>query len=175
MLIFQHKDWDKELKAIGLDDFKILKVLGKGTFGKVYLARFKENNNLYAIKAIWKDVLIETQQIEATKLERDILMTISHPFLVGMDFVFQNDFRIYFVMPFIIGGELYKHLLRRKWFDEEITKFYAIEIALAIGHLHSKGIIHWDLKLENIMLDEEGNVKIIDFGLAKFLNTSEET
>ena len=92
-----------------------------------------------------------------------------------MEYVFQTPMRLYFVMPFIRGGELYKHFLTSKRFPEEVVKFYAYQIALAIGHLHSKDIIHRDLKLENILVDEEGYLKIIDFGLAKILKEDETT
>jgi len=90
-----------------------------------------------------------------------------------MDFVFQSDLRLYFVMTFVEGGELYKHFLHNKRFPEEVVKFYAIQICLAIGHLHDRDIVHRDLKLENILIDKEGYLKIIDFGLAKILKGDE--
>lgn len=161
--------------SITLDDFEILNILGKGAFGKVYLSRMKEDSKLYAIKTIRKDVVIETDQIEAVNLERDVLLNCKHPFLVGMEFVFQSDLRLYFVMPFVQGGELYKHFLTNKRFPEEVVKFYAIQIVLAIGHLHEQKIVHRDLKLENILIDNEGYLKIIDFGLAKILKEDETT
>lgn len=161
--------------TITLEDFEILSILGKGAFGKVYLTRMKENQKLYAIKTIRKDVVIETQQIDAVNLERDVLLNCDHPFLVGMEFVFQSELRLYFVMPFVQGGELYKHFLTNKRFPEEVVKFYSVQIAMAIGHLHSKGIIHRDLKLENILIDKDGYIKIIDFGLAKILQENETT
>jgi serine/threonine protein kinase len=76
-----------------------------------------------------------------------------HPFLVGMEFLFQNELRLYFVMPFIRGGELYKIYEQQKRFNEETVRFYAAQLAMAIGYLHSKGIVHRDLKLENILVD----------------------
>ena len=160
-------------KELTLESFKIITVLGKGTFGKVYLTELNEDGSLYAIKAIRKDVLIETEQVESTKLERDILLECDHPFLWGMDYVFQNDLRLYFVMPFIRGGELYKHFLKCKRFPESQVKFYAIQIVLALGYLHSKDICHRDMKLENILIDETGYIKLIDFGLARILKDSE--
>lgn len=163
----------KEESTINLEDFEIISILGKGAFGKVYLTKMKENGKMYAIKTIRKDIVIETDQIEAVNLERDILFNCNHPFLVGMDFVFQSDLRLYFVMPFIEGGELYKHFTNNKRFPEEVVKFYAVQIALAIGHLHDKNIAHRDLKLENILIDKEGYLKIIDFGLAKILKDDE--
>lgn len=87
-----------------------------------------------------------------------------------MEFVFQNDTRLYFVIEFLRGGELYKHFLKKRRFQEEEAKFYAAQIALAIGHLHKQNILHRDLKLENIMINGDGYVKVIDFGLAKIIN-----
>lgn len=162
-------------KEINLGDFEILCVLGVGSFGKVYLTKLDENQEHYAIKSIRKDVLIETDQIESTKLERDILLKCKHPFLVGMDFVFQNDLRLYFVMPFIKGGELYKHFQKERRFAEHKVKFYAVQIAHAIGYLHEQSIVHRDLKLENILVGEDGYLQIIDFGLAKMIRDNEMT
>jgi serum/glucocorticoid-regulated kinase 2 len=106
-------------------------------------------------------------------LEKDILFAADHPFLVGMEFLFQSELRLYFVMPFIQGGELYKIFQSKKRFSEETVRFYGAQIALAIGELHSKGIMHRDLKLENILVDNKGYLKIIDYGLAKVLKTDE--
>jgi len=97
-------------KNVSLDEFKLLSVIGRGTFGKVFLAEFTRNKERYAIKSIRKDILIEYDQIENTLREKDILFECNHPFLIQMDFLFQNDLRLYFVMPFIEGGELYKIL-----------------------------------------------------------------
>lgn len=158
---------------IKYEDFKIKFLLGRGTFGKVFLAELIKSKKLYAIKAIRKDILIEYNQVENTKLEKDILFSCDHPFLVGMDYLFQSPQRLYFVMPFIKGGELYKIFKAQKRLSEEVVKFYAAQIALAVGYLHSKGIMHRDLKLENILVDETGYLKIIDYGLAKTLQENQ--
>ena len=154
-----------------LADFKIIIVLGKGTFGKVFLAEFQFNKQLYAIKVIRKDILIEYNQIKNTKLEKDIMFKCQHQFLVGMEYLFMSDLRLFFVMPFIKGGELYRFFKAKRRFKEHEVKFYAVQIALALGYLHKKGIIHRDLKLENILVDMNGYLKIIDFGLAKMLDS----
>lgn len=153
----------------------MITILGRGTFGKVYLSEVEVNGQkrLYAIKAIRKDVLIEYNQVKNTKLERDILFECEHPFLVGMDYLFQSDTRLYFVMPFVRGGELYKVFKSKKRLPEPVVKFYAAQIAMAIGYLHGKGIMHRDLKLENILVDETGYLKIIDYGLAKVLEQAQ--
>lgn len=102
-------------------------------------------------------------------LEKDILFSCDHSFLVGMEYLFQSPTRLYFVMPFVKGGELYKIFKEQKRLSEDVVKFYAAQICMAIGYLHSKSIMHRDLKLENILVDEKGYLKIIDYGLAKTL------
>lgn len=97
----------------------MLMILGQGTFGKVFLAKLKHNNKLYAVKVIRKDLLVKEKQIESTLQEKDILLQCErHPFLVGLDYTFQSELRVYFVMPFIQGGELYKIFKEKKRFDE---------------------------------------------------------
>ena len=110
---------------VKLEDFKLVVVLGRGTFGKVYLAELKQNQILYAIKSIRKDVLLEYDQVNNTKLEKDILFSCDHPFLVGMDYLFHSQLRLYFIMPFVRGGELYKVFQSQKRFPENVVKFYA--------------------------------------------------
>ena len=162
-------------KPPNLDDFKIKFVIGKGTFGKVFLAEFSFDKKLYAIKVIRKDILIEYNQIKNTKLEKDIMFKCQHQFLVGMEYLFMSELRLFFVMPFIRGGELYRFFKAKRRFKEHEVKFYAVQIALALGYLHKKGIIHRDLKLENILVDMNGYLKIIDFGLAKMLENKDLT
>lgn len=125
------------------------------------------------MKSIRKDVLIEMDQVENTLLEKEIMFECDHPFLVGMEYLYQNELRLYFVMPFIRGGELYKIYQTAKRFDEATVKFYAAQLVVAIGYLHSKGIVHRDLKLENILVDQNGYLKVIDYGLAKMLKDNE--
>lgn len=158
-----------------MEDFKFLMVIGRGSFGKVFLAEFKHDKKLYAIKSVRKDVLIQSDQIQSVMREKDIMFECNHPFLVNLEFLFQNEERLYFVMPFVRGGELYKVFTAQKRFSEEQTLFFAAQLIVAIGYLHSKGIVHRDLKLENILLDHTGYLKIIDFGLAKILKEGEMT
>jgi serum/glucocorticoid-regulated kinase 2 len=125
---------DKKLHKVEFEDFNLLMVLGRGAFGKVFLAELPINNQLYAIKSIRKDVLIEMNQIESTLLEKDIMFECDHPFLVGMEFLYQNELRLYFVMPFIRGGELYKIYEQQKRFNEETVRFYGNRIPAFQGH-----------------------------------------
>jgi serum/glucocorticoid-regulated kinase 2 len=108
------------------------------------------------------------------KLEKDILYSVSHPFIVSMDYVYQNDFRIYFLMTFIKGGELYRHLSKMRRFNEEQARFFIAQIALAIGHLHKKNILYRDLKPENVLFNEDGYLLLADFGLAKMTKSKKE-
>ena len=148
-----------------------LRVLGKGSFGKVVLVR--QNNlvnggRLYAMKILRKAHLLQKRQIERTKTERLVLeKACAHPFLMRMHYAFQTPTRLFLVLDYCPGGELFFHLSRFKRFPERVAKFYAAELLLALGHLHSLQIIYRDLKPENVLLDAEGHVKLGDFGLAK--------
>ena len=162
------------IKTVSLEDFKILKVLGRGTFGKVCLVEYKPTKEHYAMKSLKKDVLLDKDQVQSTILEKQILESLDHPFLVAMIFCFQTEERIYFVMPFVRGGELFQHLKTEKYFPEEKVKFYAASIGLALDYLHSKSIIYRDLKPENILIGEDGYLELIDFGMAKILKNGEK-
>ena len=164
----------KTVKSVTLDDFEILKVLGRGSFGKVCLVRNKQTKEIYAMKSLKKDVLLDNDQVESTILEKKILEQLQHPFLVGLVFCFQSEERIYFVMPFIRGGELFRHLRKEKYFDEDKVRFYAASIGIALDYLHNKGIIYRDIKPENILIGEDGYIKLIDFGMAKMLKKNEK-
>jgi len=107
-------------------------------------------------------------------LEKKILLEADHPFLVGMEYVFQTDQKIFFVMKFVRGGELFMHLRKARNFTEQRAKFYSIIVAIALGHLHSKKIIYRDLKPENILMEEDGYICLTDFGLAKILEQNEQ-
>jgi len=161
-------------KEVKLEDFQMIKVIGRGSYGKVCLVEFKPNGELYAMKSLKKDILIDQEQIESTLLEKKILESMDHPFIVGLIFCFQTEDRLYFVMPFLRGGELFQHLRRFRIFDEEKVRFYASQIGLALDHLHSYGYIYRDLKPENILMDDEGYLKLADFGMAKQFKEKDE-
>ena len=165
----------KTVKNVGVDDFKLIKVIGRGSYGKVCLVQFKPTNDLYAMKSLKKDVLLDDEQVESALLEKNILQNINYPFLVRMVFCFQTEERVYFVLPFIRGGELFQHLREYKYFPEKKAKFYASIIGLALEYLHKNGIVYRDIKPENILLEEDGYLKLIDFGMAKILKDNETT
>ena len=164
----------KTVKEVKLEDFKILKVIGRGSFGKVSLVEYIPTNEIFAMKSLKKDFLIGEDQIESTILEKEILQNIDHPFLCGLIFCFQSEDRIFFVMPFLSGGDLFQHLKNFKTFSEEMVKFYGAQIAIALQYLHDKDIIYRDLKPENILLDEKGYLRLADFGMAKKLEYSKK-
>ena len=164
----------KKVKEVKLDDFKVLKVIGRGSFGKVRLVEYLPTHETYIMKSLKKDLLIEQEQIENTLLEKEILQTIDYPLLCGLVFCFQTEERIYFVMPFLSGGELFQHLRKFRTFDEDKVRFYGAQIALALEYLHSKGIVYRDLKPENILMDDKGYLRLADFGMAKKLKEDEK-
>ena len=164
----------KDIQKVALNDFKILKVIGRGTFGKVCLVQYKLTKKYYAMKIMKKNVLLEHNQIKSTLLEKNILQNLNYPFLVGMVFCFQTQERIYFVMNYIPGGELFQHLYNCQYFSEEKTKFYAAIIGLALEYLHTHGIVYRDIKPDNILIDSDGYLKLADFGMAKLLKNEEK-
>ena len=164
----------KAIKNVCYEDFQILKVLGRGSFGKVCLVEYKETKEYYAMKSLKKDVLLDQDQVESTLVEKKILEKLDYPFLVGMVFCFQTEERIYFIMPFVRGGELFQHLRNCRFFPEEKVKFYSAIIGCSLEYLHTHGIIYRDIKPENILIDEDGYLKLIDFGMAKVLHGDEK-
>jgi len=111
-----HKNAKKE--DAKLEDFEMMRIVGKGTFGKVFQVMHRKTKKIYAMKCIRKDVVIENEQMDSLKLEKEILYSIEHPFIVGMDYVFENNLRIFFLMDFIEGGELFRHLVQVRRFPE---------------------------------------------------------
>ncbi len=157
-----------------LNDFKFIKTLGKGSHGKVLLAeRLDSSHDQFAIKILKKKHVIDSKQLEHTITEKRVLCTFVHPFLVSLKHTFHTDTKIYFVMEFLRGGELFQHLKRVVRFKEDQARFFCACLVTAIGHLHNADYIYRDLKPENILLDDQGYVKLTDFGLAKHLKVNE--
>ncbi|KAJ3194934.1 hypothetical protein HK101_001544 [Irineochytrium annulatum] len=150
-----------------LHDFQLLKTLGTGTFGRVYLSRFKNSDQYYAMKVLKKSEVVRLKQVEHINSEKQILSQIQFPFIVNLLCTFQDDRNVFMLLEYVVGGELFSHLRRAGRFSNDMTRFYASEIVLAIEYLHRLDIIYRDLKPENLLLDGKGHVKITDFGFAK--------
>ena len=167
-----------EKRHYGPNDFQILKLIGKGTFGQVYQVRKKDTGRIYAMKVLSKKVIIQKKEIQHTIGERNILVrtaTTESPFIVGLKFSFQTPSDLYLVTDFMSGGELFWHLQKEGRFKEDRAKFYIAELILALKHLHTSDIVYRDLKPENILLDANGHIALCDFGLSKANLTQDDT
>jgi serine/threonine protein kinase len=158
-----------------LEDFKHLKVLGRGSFGKVILVKNENNNKLYAMKILDKKFIVKKNQVSHTQTERALLEKLKHPFIVRLNYAFQDSKRLYFLTEFLQGGELFFHLRRNSGYKEKAVRFYMCQILLALEYMHNNNYIYRDLKPENILIDKEGNIKLTDFGLSKILPEEEKT
>ncbi|CAO3591458.1 unnamed protein product [Absidia cylindrospora] len=165
-VILQHRQNRPQLK---LADFHIMRTLGTGSFGRVHLIQSRVNARHYAMKVLKKTEVVRLKQVEHTNNEKHILESTGHPFLINCWGTFQDTTNLYMVMDYVAGGELFSVLRRSQRFPDHVAKFYAGEVLLAIEYLHSKDIIYRDLKPENLLLDNQGHVKITDFGFAKYV------
>jgi tRNA A-37 threonylcarbamoyl transferase component Bud32 len=168
----QSSDSDGEAGAakVGLHSFELIRVLGKGSFGKVMLVRHIEMKRLFAMKTLHKKELRKKRQLLHTATERAILEQLKHPFLTKLEFAFQSSGKLYLIMNFCSGGELFFWLARAEGrrFSVARVRLYAAEILLALGHLHSHDAIYRDLKPQNVLIQGDGHLALADFGLAKF-------
>eukprot|EP00163_Fabomonas_tropica_P025582 TRINITY_DN4449_c0_g1_i9.p1 TRINITY_DN4449_c0_g1~~TRINITY_DN4449_c0_g1_i9.p1 ORF type:complete len:493 (-),score=124.32 TRINITY_DN4449_c0_g1_i9:264-1742(-) len=154
--------------TLSIRDFHLLATLGHGSYGKVLMVRKKDTNRIYAMKIIKKEMLIKRQKVKHTRSEKNILVSAhNHPFIVSLKYAFQSEDKLYLVLDYVSGGELFYHLQQAKRFPEDRAKFYAAEIIIALEFLHKNGVIYRDLKPENILLDMNGHVILTDFGLCK--------
>uniref|UniRef100_A0A673ZGY6 Ribosomal protein S6 kinase n=1 Tax=Salmo trutta TaxID=8032 RepID=A0A673ZGY6_SALTR len=162
---------NKGMEQIRPECFELLRVLGKGGYGKVFQVRKMSgatSGKIFAMKVLKKAMIVRNAKDTAhTKAERNILEEVKHPFIVDLIYAFQTGGKLYLILEYLSGGELFMQLEREGIFMEDTACFYLAEISMALGHLHLKGIIYRDLKPENIMLSNNGHVKLTDFGLCK--------
>jgi len=175
---FKNDESDKNSSKLTIDDFEIRRVLGTGGFGKVFQVSKTagaQKGKIYAMKVLKKAVIVrnkETKEIDRevnvhAKMERDVLMAVRHPFIVDLKYAFQAGNKVYLIMEYLAGGELFMQLQKERMLMEDTAIFYLSQVLLALEHLHQIGIIYRDLKPENIMLDRAGHVKLTDFGCVK--------
>ncbi|KZV97998.1 Pkinase-domain-containing protein [Exidia glandulosa HHB12029] len=171
-LVVQFKPSRNE--PLTIEAFDLLKVIGKGSFGKVMQVRKKDTSRIYALKTIRKaHIASRPGEITHILAERTVLALVNNPFIVPLKFSFQSPDKLYLVMSFVNGGELFYHLQREGKFDQNRSRFYAAELLCALEHLHSFNVVYRDLKPENILLDYTGHIALCDFGLCK-LNMGEQ-
>jgi serine/threonine protein kinase len=176
-----HESWNDQTlfsqnnAKVTKDDFELLTVIGKGSFGKVMQVKKKDDGKIYAMKVLRKEAIIQRKQVAHTQAEKSILQKIQHPFIVKLHYAFQTKDKLYMILDYINGGELFHHLKKEGRFPENRVKFYSAEIVCAMSHLHSLGIVYRDLKPENILIDSEGHICITDFGLSKEIKPDEGT
>lgn len=153
--------------SLTIDDFELTTVIGKGSFGKVMQVRKRDTQRIYALKTIRKAHIVDRGEITHTLAERLVLSRVTSPFIVPLKFSFQSEQKLYLVLAFVNGGELFHHLQREQKFNEERSRFYSAELLLALEHLHDLDVVYRDLKPENILLDYTGHIALCDFGLCK--------
>ncbi|XP_018333062.1 atypical protein kinase C isoform X3 [Agrilus planipennis] len=155
-------------RQYSLNDFELIRVIGRGSYAKVLMVELKKTGRIYAMKVIKKALVTDDEDIDWVQTEKHVFETASnHPFLVGLHSCFQTPSRLFFVIEFVRGGDLMFHMQRQRRLPEEHARFYAAEISLALNFLHCKGIIYRDLKLDNVLLDHEGHIKLTDYGMCK--------
>ena len=158
------------------NDFQPIKLLGRGSFGEVILVRLKSTKKVYAMKILDKKILKMKKQQNHTKTERDLMVKINNPFIVNIKSAFQDDTNLYLVSEFMQGGDMFFHMHDGQIviFSHDKTRFYILELVLALESLHKNNMVYRDLKPENILLDSKGHVKLTDFGLSKILEDEDD-
>uniref|UniRef100_A0A8C7J9V2 protein kinase C n=1 Tax=Oncorhynchus kisutch TaxID=8019 RepID=A0A8C7J9V2_ONCKI len=162
------RDTGKSASSLGLVDFDLLSVIGRGSYAKVLLVRLKKTERIYAMKVVKKELVNDDEDIDWVQTEKHVFEQASnHPFLVGLHSCFQTESRLFFIIEYVNGGDLMFHMQRQRKIPEEHARFYSAEISLALNYLHERGIIYRDLKLDNVLLESEGHIKLTDYGMCK--------
>ncbi|KAL0240806.1 hypothetical protein GEMRC1_006042 [Eukaryota sp. GEM-RC1] len=151
-----------------ISDFEIIKPISRGAFGRVFLAVKKRTGDTYAIKVLKKDDMVRKNQVNRIKTERNILTSTDCPFLIKCYWTFQSSKHLYIVMEYVSGGDLYSLLNNVGRLPEDTAKYYVAEVILSLEYLHAVGIVHRDVKPDNLLVSEDGHIKMIDFGLSHY-------
>ncbi|XP_038686780.1 probable serine/threonine protein kinase IRE isoform X2 [Tripterygium wilfordii] len=150
-----------------IEDFEIIRPISRGAFGRVFLARKRATGDLFAIKVLKKADMIRKNAVESILAERNILISVRNPFVVRFFYSFTCRENLYLVMEYLNGGDLYSLLKNLGCLDEDMARVYIAEIVLALEYLHSMNVIHRDLKPDNLLIGQDGHIKLTDFGLSK--------
>ncbi|KAF3540120.1 hypothetical protein F2Q69_00025287 [Brassica cretica] len=150
-----------------IEDFEIIKPISRGAFGRVFLARKRATGDLFAIKVLKKADMIRKNAVESILAERNILISVRNPFVVRFFYSFTCRENLYLVMEYLNGGDLFSLLRNLGCLDEDMARIYIAEVVLALEYLHSVNIIHRDLKPDNLLINQDGHIKLTDFGLSK--------
>jgi len=161
-------------KKVNVEDFKTVKVIGRGAFGEVRVVLKKDNDKVYAMKTMRKKEMIDADHVAHIKAERDLLSAADNPWLVRLLYSFQDDIYLYLVMEYCGGGDLMTILMREDILTIPQARFYIAELACAINSVHELKFVHRDLKPDNVLIANTGHIKLSDFGLAKSFNSNNE-
>eukprot|EP00357_Protocruzia_adherens_P011431 CAMPEP_0115013506 /NCGR_PEP_ID=MMETSP0216-20121206/25454_1 /TAXON_ID=223996 /ORGANISM="Protocruzia adherens, Strain Boccale" /LENGTH=841 /DNA_ID=CAMNT_0002382929 /DNA_START=885 /DNA_END=3410 /DNA_ORIENTATION=- len=154
-------------ERVGPHSFNVIGLLGKGSFGEVYLVEKKTSGTFYAMKVLKKNRIMGQNLVKYAKTERNVLSVLKHPFIVSLRYAFQTTTNLFLILDYCPGGDLGEHLQRDRRFSEDRARIYLAEVLLALEDLHKKNIIFRDLKPDNVVLDEDGHALLTDFGLSK--------
>ncbi|XP_020678061.1 serine/threonine-protein kinase 38 isoform X1 [Dendrobium catenatum] len=157
---------------MGVEDFELLTIIGRGAFGEVRLCREKTTGNVYAMKKLEKSEMLRRGQVEHVKAERNLLAEVDSDCIVKLYCSFQDEEFLYLIMEYLPGGDMMTLLMRKDTLTEEEAKFYVGQTVLAIESIHKHNYIHRDIKPDNLLLDRAGHMKLSDFGLCKPLDCS---
>jgi len=157
----------EKTSSLSVSNFTFHYVIGRGGFGKVWKVEQKKNKNIYAMKEMSKSRVITKKSVNSVMNERQLLSILKHPYIVNMNYAFQDRENLYLIMDLMTGGDMRHHLAQKKTFNEEQTKFFVACIFIGLEYLHTNSVLHRDIKPENLVFDSKGYLRITDFGIAR--------